>query len=83
MVPVFFVKILILENYRIFEFFNFEKLGYYYYSKKGRYNPVVGGVVVVVVVVTLGFCAGLPAGGKLLMKSLIIFPRAPRPAGNH
>ena len=59
-----------------FEFFNFGKLGYYYYSKKGRYNPVVGGVVVVV---TLGFCAGLPAGGK----SLIIFPPASRPAGNH
>ena len=58
---------MILENYRIFEFFNFGKLGYYYYSKKGRYNPVVvgGGVVVV----TLGFCAGLPAGGKSLVKN--------------
>ena len=48
---------MILENYRIFEFFNFGKLTrppslYYYYSKKGRYNPVV--VVVVVVVVNLG-----------------------------
>ena len=42
-------------------------------SKKGRYNPVVVGGVVVV---TLGFCAGLPAGGKSLMKSLIIFPPA-------
>ena len=63
-----------------FEFFNFGKLGYYYYSKKGRYNPVVGGGVVVV---TLGFCAGLPAGGKSLMKSLIIFPRASSPATNH
>ena len=63
-----FWKILILENYRIFEFFNFGKLGYYYYSKKGRYNPVVGGGVVVV---TLGFCAGLPAGGKSSMRSLI------------
>ena len=71
-----FWKILILENYRIFEFFNFGKLGYYYYSKKGRYNPVVGGGVVVL---TLGFCAGLPAGDK----SLIIFPPASRPAGNH
>ena len=70
---------MILENYRIFEFFNFGKLRYYYYSKKGRYNPVVGGVVVV----TLGFCAGLPAGGKSLMKSSIIFRRPPRPAGNH
>ena len=44
---------MILENYRIFEFFNFGKLTrppslYYYYSKKGRYNPVVGGVVVIV-----------------------------------
>ena len=50
-----FGKILILENYRIFEFFDFGKLTrppslYYYYSKKGRYNPVV----VVDVVVNFG-----------------------------
>ena len=33
-----FWKILILENYRIFEFFDFGKLRYYYNNKR-RYDP--------------------------------------------
>ena len=31
----YFWKFWILENYRIFEFFNFGKLRYYYNSKRG------------------------------------------------
>ena len=50
-----------------FDFFDFEKLGYYYYSKKGGYNPPV---VVDVVVVTVGFCAGLPGRREIIVNSL-------------
>ena len=61
--------------------FNFGKLTcppslYYYNSKKGGITLLL---VLLLLYITLGFCAGLPAGDK----SLIIFPPASRPATNH
>ena len=63
----YFWKFWILENYRILNFLTLENQCIIIVVKRG-YNPPV--VAVVVVRIGVGFCAGLPAGGKSLTKSL-------------